>query len=159
MPLYHGVATHEGGNTIVCPTTQKTVTNTLVITGAINHVNFWELTGAAYDAAITIPTQVFVPKTMIDLTTVTAARNYTVPTAANLIAYLLQVLHEPPLGSTTYTFRFAANGANVTLITNTGVTLKGNTTVPVIASGTTRTLYIRLTDLRPGNEAYELWIV
>lgn len=156
--LYHGHPTYTGGSAIWCPTTSATNTALAVTGGGAFTTNYWILT-TAWDADITIPAYYITPNVIANSSTVTAGRSYTVPTAANLIAWLEVLSNNGEKGTTAWTLRWAANGGAITILTNTGCTLRGNTGTPIIANGTTRTFHVRLTNLIPGSEAYEFWIL
>ena len=157
VPLYQDVPTHHGGNTLYCPTTSRAITG-LAATWPSQGVSIWEVSGA-YDANITIPTFLLSYHTMIINATITANRTWTTPTAASLIQMLSHpstgITNEPLLGNTMYgPIIIGATGGTITIVAGFGCTLKGNAN-PII--NPYRRFYIRLTDLRPGIESYQLW--
>jgi len=155
VPLHHGVPTHHGGTTLICPTRAFAAT-TLLPAVPLNTVNIWRLSGAAWDAAITIPAYLLTHNVMMAHVTLTADRIWTTPTAADFIGYLLQQLHEPLLGTAYWTLHLGCDGGNITPAPGAGCTFRGNT-VATIAAATTRSVGVRLTDVRPGSEAYEIY--
>lgn len=155
VPLYNGLPTHSGGATLVCPTTRVTATS---LTPAVSYdtVNIWELT-TAWDAAITIPPYLFSYHTLQAHATLTADRIWTTPSAAVLIAYLNSTTHEPLLGGVYYEFYLGSDGGRITPAAGAGCTLRGNP-AGTVSDGTHRRLAVRITDCRPGSEAYELYL-
>lgn len=160
VPLYQDLPTYHGGSPLFCPTVSRTIstlTPNAGVVGPLQGVSIWEL-DTAFDANITIPTFLFSYHTMFMNATLTGNRTWTTPSAASLIQLLTHpntgITNEPLLGTTMYHFIIGANGGTITIVAGAGCTLKGNA-APVI--NPYRRLHVRLTDLRPGTEAYELW--
>lgn len=162
VPLYQDVPTHHGGSTLYCPVTSRAITTlnpSAGTVGPLQGVSIWEVSGA-FDANITIPTFLFGYHTMIISASITAGRTWTTPSAVNLINLVTHpqyaISSEALLGTTTWEFVIGTTTVNnITLAAGAGCIFKGYT--PTVVISPYRRFFVRLTDLRPGNEAYELW--
>ena len=155
----HGVGITSLGNPafalppVICPTRHASIT-TLARQSNYTYTPFVDLNGAIYDANVLLDASLLSPYKMIVTANITANRTYQFPTAEDLVVLLGASLK----AGSFWTVYFGANGGNITILTNTGITFRGNTGFLQININTHRKLGIRLTSLEPGAEAYECYI-
>lgn len=91
----------------------------------------------------------------------TATSNMTLDTAAAMVAAVNQISSGAQVGD--YVSCLVINstssgaGGTITVVPGSGGTLDANQTAPVIAVGASRYLFIRLTNVTPGSEAYVVY--
>ncbi|SRR6266849_1813031 len=91
----------------------------------------------------------------------TATSNMTLDSAANMVATVNNISSGAQVGD--YISCLVINstgsgaGGTITIVNGSGGTFDANQTAPVIAVGTSRYLFIRLTNVTPGSEAYVLF--
>lgn len=91
----------------------------------------------------------------------TASSNMTLDSAANMVASVNQISSGAQVGDyiSCLVINSTGSGAGgiITLVNGAGGTFDANQTAPTIAVGASRYLFIRLTNVTPGSEAYVLY--
>lgn len=91
----------------------------------------------------------------------TASSNMTLDSAANMVAAVNQISSGAQVGDYINCLVINSTGSGaggiITIVNGTGGTFDANQTAPTIAVGTSRYLFIRLTNVTVGSEAYVLF--
>lgn len=154
---FEGLPTHQGGSSVMCPTIRRQLSSTA--DGPFLGTSFYSLSAFWDNNGLTLLPVMLHWNTILISTVISGNRTYTLPSAAVLIAFLNKSTHSPLLGGTFWSLKIGVDGGfTLTLAPGVGSTVRGNVTNLVIASGTTRGIGIRLTNIIPGTEAYELYI-
>lgn len=153
-------------NPLYCPVYTKNST-ALADASQNTWINVWNLSGVAWNANITIPVLLLSPVTThIFFTHATATTTYTwtLPTAAQIIAMLIDVLgHKTVHGGLTWeiTIGVQSNVTNPSFVFGaapTGITYKFPNVTPFVVPNFSRKMRFTITDLTPGAEAIDFYL-